>query len=143
MTVCKSCCGFLFGAAMILPVLAPTVAVPADRLPLLMPDDFESLRLVSCPVKAAGGFVALVSTYDASIQTMSLQLAASRDGIHWWRPDRRPALPNPPLGDYGGGMIWQMHRPIVEDGKMHVYYAGSEGIHGEIHDTRRGANSPG
>ena len=33
-------------------------------------------------------------------------------------------------------MIWQMHHPIVENGRMHVYYAGSEGIHGEIHDSR-------
>ena len=35
-------------------------------------------------------------------------------------------------------MIWQMHHPVVEDGKMHVYYAGSEGLHGEIFDTRFG-----
>lgn len=98
------------------------------------PDYAQFLEI--CPVKVAGGYVALVNYYDASIQTMCLQLAASRDGIHWWRPDRRPALPNPPLGDYGGGMIWQMHHPIVEEGRMHVYYAGSEGIHGEIHDTR-------
>ncbi len=98
------------------------------------PDYAQFLEI--CPVKMEGGYVALVNYYDASIQTMCLQLAASRDGIHWWRPDRRPALPNPPLGDYGGGMIWQMHHPIVENGRMHVYYAGSEGIHGEIHDSR-------
>ncbi len=98
------------------------------------PDYAQFLEL--CPVRVDGGQVALVTNYDASIQTMSLQLAASRDGIHWWRPDRRPALPNPPLGDYGGGMIWQMHHPIVENGMMHVYYAGSEGIHGEIRDSR-------
>jgi hypothetical protein len=98
------------------------------------PDYAQFLEL--CPVKTNGGYVALVTCYDASIQTMTLQMAASRDGIHWWRPDRRVALPNVPLGDYGGGMTWQMHHPIVERGKMHVYYAGSEGIHGEIHDTR-------
>ncbi|RKX30006.1 MAG: hypothetical protein DRP71_15740 [Verrucomicrobia bacterium] len=98
------------------------------------PDYAQFLEI--CPVTVDGGYVALINYYDAAIQTMSLQLAASRDGIHWWRPDRRPALPNPPLGDYGGGMIWQMHHPIVEDNRMHVYYAGSEGIHGEIVDTR-------
>ncbi len=98
------------------------------------PDYAQFLEL--CPVKVNGGYVALVTYYDASIQTMSLQLAASRDGINWWRPDRRPALPNPPLGDYGGGMIWQMHHPIIEHDSMHVYYAGSEGLHGDFHDTR-------
>lgn len=98
------------------------------------PDYAQFLEI--CPVPVDGGYVALVNHYDAVNQTMSLQLAASRDGINWWRPDRRPALPNPPLGEYGGGMIWQMHHPIVEKGSMYVYYAGSEGIHGEIHDTR-------
>ncbi|HRJ46053.1 MAG TPA: hypothetical protein PKY38_01735 [Opitutaceae bacterium] len=98
------------------------------------PDYAQFLEI--CPVKVDGGYVALVNYYDAVIQTMCLQLAASRDGVHWWRPDRRPALPNPPLGEYGGGMIWQMHSPIIEGNRMHVYYAGSEGLHGEIHDTR-------
>ncbi len=98
------------------------------------PDIAQFLEL--CPVKTNGGYVALVTCYDASIQTMSLQMAASRDGIHWWRPDRRPALANAPLGDYGGGMIWQMHHPIVEQGAMYLYYAGSEGIHGDIFDSR-------
>ena len=98
------------------------------------PDYAQFLEI--CPVKVDGGYVALVNYYEAAVQRMPLQIAASRDGIRWWRPDRRPALPNPPLGDYGGGMIWQMHHPIVEGGRMHVYYAGSEGIHGEILDTR-------
>lgn len=98
------------------------------------PDYAQFIEL--CPVKTNGGYVALVTYYDASIQTMSFQMAASRDGIHWWRPDRRAALPNVPLGEYGGGMTWQMHHPIVEHGTMYLYYAGSEGIHGEIHDSR-------
>ncbi len=100
------------------------------------PDYAQFLEI--CPVRVDGGYVALVNYYDAVIKTMCLQLAASRDGITWWRPDRRPVLANPPLGDWGGGMIWQMHHPIIEGGKMHVYYAGSEGLHGEIYDTRFG-----
>ncbi len=98
------------------------------------PDYAQFIEL--CPVKTADGYVALVTAYDASIQTITFQMAASRDGIHWWRPDRRAVLPAVALGDYGGGMNWQMHHPIVEGGTMYVYYAGSEGIHGEIHDTR-------
>lgn len=98
------------------------------------PDYAQFLEL--CPVEVDGGYVALVTYYDASLQTMSLQFAASRDGLQWWRPGRRPALPNPPLGEYGGGMTWQMHHPIVRGDSLYVYYAGSEGIHGEIHDSR-------
>ncbi len=98
------------------------------------PDFAQFLELT--PVQVDGGFIGVLTYYNSSIQTMSLQMAASRDGIHWWRPDRRPTLPNPPLGDYGSGMIWQMHHPIIEGHKMHVYYAGSEGLHGEIFDSR-------
>jgi hypothetical protein len=89
-----------------------------------------------CPVQLNKGFIGMLTYYDASNKTMSLQMAVSRDGINWWRPDRRPALANPPLGDYGGGMTWQMHQPIIENGKMYVYYAGSQGLHGEILDSR-------
>lgn len=98
------------------------------------PDYAQFLEI--CPLRANGGYVGFINVYDSVTQTMCLQMAASRDGVRWWRPDRRPALPNPPLGDYGGGMIWQMHSPIIEDGRIHVYYAGSEGLHGEIFDTR-------
>lgn len=89
-----------------------------------------------CPIRVPGGFVGMLTYYDASNKTMSLQMAASRDGINWWRPDRRPALPNAPLGDYGGGMIWQMHQPILADGRMYVYYGGTKGLHGEVLDSR-------
>lgn len=89
-----------------------------------------------CPVQLNKGYVGMLTYYDASNKTMSLQMAVSRDGINWWRPDRRPAFANPPLGDYGGGMTWQMHQPIIENGKMYVYYAGSQGLHGEILDSR-------
>jgi hypothetical protein len=78
----------------------------------------------------------MATYYDASTKTISLEMAGSRDGIHWWRPARRIALPNPPLGDYGGGMMWQMHNPIVENGKMFIYYGGAQGLHGEIYDSR-------
>lgn len=98
------------------------------------PDFAQFLELT--PLEVPGGLVGVVTYYNSATQTMSLQLAASRDGRRWWRPDRRDALPNPPLGDYGGGMIWQMHHPVVVDGEMIVYYAGSEGLHGEIFDTR-------
>jgi hypothetical protein len=89
-----------------------------------------------CPLQVEGGYVGMASYYDASNKTISLEMAASRDGIHWWRPDRRISLPNPPLGDYGGGMMWQMHQPIVEKGKMFIYYGGAQGLHGEIYDSR-------
>jgi len=67
------------------------------------PADTQFMEL--CPIAVPGGYVATVTVYHNLTQAIDLQWAASRDGIEWWRPDRRPALPNPPLGDYGGGMI--------------------------------------
>ena len=89
-----------------------------------------------CPLQVEGGYFGMATYYNASDKTISLEMAASRDGINWWRPSRRISLPNPPLGDYGGGMMWQMHSPIVEKGKMFIYYAGAQGLHGEVYDSR-------
>ena len=98
------------------------------------PSDTQFMEICLLPVK--GGYVGFVTVYHSILQTIDLQLAGSRDGINWWTVDRRPALPNRPLGDYGGGMIWQMKDPIVKGNLVHIYYSGVEGIHGEIFDTR-------
>jgi len=98
------------------------------------PDFAQFLEI--CPLPVAGGYVALVNYYDAAQQTMCLQFAASRDGLQWWRPDTRPALANAPIGDFGGGLIWQMRQPIVDGTRLYAYYSGSEGIHSAIVDSR-------
>ncbi len=98
------------------------------------PADTQFMEL--CPLKVPGGYVATVTVYHNHTQRIDLQWAASRDGIHWWRPDRRPALPNPPLGEYGGGMIWPMSVPILKGRRLHVYYSGTESLHGDLFNTR-------
>ena len=104
------------------------------------PDDAQFIEIA--PLAVPGGYIGFANAYHPAIQTMDLQVVASRDGISWWRPDRRPALPNPPLGEYGGGMIWQMREPVIEGDKLHVYYCGVQGLHGEILDTRYGPRVP-
>jgi len=97
------------------------------------PADTQFMEL--CPVKVPGGFVATLTVYHNHTQRIDLQWAASRDGIQWWRPDRRSALPNPPLGDYGGGMIWPMRAPVVAGPDLHVYYSGNESLHGDLFNS--------
>lgn len=89
-----------------------------------------------CPIEVPGGFVATTTVYHNFTQTIDLQWAASRDGIQWWRPERRAALANAPLGDYGGGMIWPMRQPVTDGDKLHVYYGGTEGLHGDLYNTK-------
>ncbi len=98
------------------------------------PADTQFMEL--CPLEVAGGFVATLTVYHTKTQNIDLQWAASRDGIHWWRPGRKPALPNPPLGEFGGGMIWPMRTPVPDGEKLHVYYAGTPGLHGDLFNTR-------
>ena len=98
------------------------------------PGDTQFMEL--CPIQVPGGYIAVVSVYHNMTQTIDLQWAASRDGIHWWRPERRPTLANAPLGEFGGGMIWPMRRPVFDEDQLHVYYGGSEGLHGDLYNTR-------
>jgi hypothetical protein len=100
--------------------------------------DHRDTQFMECvPHKVPGGYVALVSAYHPLSQTLDLRMAASRDGQNWWFPDRyQPAMPNRPLGEYGGGMLWQT-KNLIEDGKtLWIYYAGTEGAHRQISDTR-------
>ena len=88
------------------------------------------------PLKVNGGYIGMITMYLPITQTLNVRLALSRDGQNWWMPDRRPCLPNSPLGDYGGGMIWQSQNLHVVDGNIYLYYGGTEGTHRVIHETR-------
>ena len=96
--------------------------------------DTQHMELVPHPVP--GGILGIFSIYRPLTQTLNLRTGASRDGKQWWFPDRRPCLDNPPLGEYGGGMIWQSKNLVVDGDRLYVYYAGTEGIHRPIFDSR-------
>jgi hypothetical protein len=109
----------------------PGMALTADER------DHRDTQYQECvPLKVPGGYLALVTMYQPLTQTLNLRLAASRDGRQWWFPDRRACLDNAPLGDYGGGMIWQSQYLSVADGRLYVYYGGTEGPHRQISDSR-------
>ena len=88
------------------------------------------------PIKVEGGYMAMITMFHPITQTLNLRMAASRDSRRWWFPDRVACLDNPPMGDYGGGMIWQSQNLIVQDDKLYVYFGGTEGPHRQLIDTR-------
>ncbi len=98
------------------------------------PNDTEFMEMAVTPV--AGGYVGVLTLYRTSNQTLELQFAASRDGRYWWRPDRRACVEQPPLGDYGGGMMWGSHHMIGDGDDIHFYYSGLQGIHGDMLGTQ-------
>ena len=98
--------------------------------------DHRDTQFMECvPIRVPGGYVAMVSVYWPITQTLDTRMAASRDGARWWFPDRRPCLPNAPMGDYGGGMIWQSKDLTAEGNTLYMYYAGAEGAHRQISAT--------
>jgi len=110
-----------------------------DEVMLLTADerDHRDTQYQECvPHKVPGGYIGMITMYLPLTQTLNLRLAASRDGRRWWFPDRRPCFDNAPLGDYGGGMIWQSQYPIVENNRLYIYYGGTEGPHRQISDSR-------
>lgn len=80
------------------------------------------------------GFIGMTAVYHAMSQTMDLQFGASKDGLSFWRPiPRRPCLPNAPLGDYGGGMIWPSRSLVEHDGRLYIYYGATDALHGDLY----------
>jgi hypothetical protein len=109
-----------------------------DKTPLTADDrDHRDTQYQECvPLRVPGGYIAMVTMYLPITQTLNLRIAASRDGVRWWFPDRRPCLDNESLGDYGGGQIWQSQYLHVQDGNLYVYYGATESLHRQITDTR-------
>lgn len=108
----------------------------SERFPILLPDwrDHPGDQFMDLGYHPYGeGIIAIVTQYHSVPQTIDAAFAASRDGRTWWRPSRQPTIPNAPLGDYGGGMIW-MTRELVQDGdRFYLYYGATEGLHCDIY----------
>lgn len=66
----------------------------------------------------------------------SVQLAVSRDGVNWQRPERTPYIPLGIMGEHDAGCIWPILGMIRRGNEIWQYYAGSSETHG--HDDRDG-----
>lgn len=93
------------------------------------PQDLQFMEL--CLGRVTEGFLGVLTVYHNLAQTTDLQLAGSPNGRTWSRPSREPAVPVRRLGDYGGGMLWATRELVEDNGRMYVYYAASEGLHGD------------
>ena len=65
---------------------------------------------------------------------IDVQLAYSHDGEQWMRTkDRSPVIPVNPPGNFDGGSLYTVNRPIVTDDQILIYYCGSALTHGNDH----------
>ena len=108
-----------------------------DSEPLMRPDwrDANGDQIMEVGRYPYGdGYIGFVTMYHAVSQTIDVQFSVSADGEEFWRPIPRTAcVPNPPLGDYGGGMIWPYRLPIEQDDQLYLYYGALAGLHGDIY----------
>jgi hypothetical protein len=75
---------------------------------------------------------------NAGADTMQIQLATSRDTIHWERRFRTPFIPVGPAGSFDCGMIFAAH-PIVAGDEIRIYYGGFNVLHSVPQPNERAA----
>lgn len=76
----------------------------------------------------------LVQAYHHATDHVDTQLAVSRDGLLWQRPEREPIIPvGGSPGDLDTGQVYSWGSGIAElpDGLWGSLYAGSTGLHNE------------
>jgi hypothetical protein len=79
-----------------------------------------------------GAYVGFVMMYNAGTdRTVDCELAFSTDTVTWSRPFAgRPIIPRGAKGAYDSGCIYaQANPPVERDGKLMVFYGGSEAVH--------------
>ncbi len=110
--------------------------------------DFYSLPVVQYTSRVYVAFVSIYSHWKARIKKdgslsqfpgrADIQLATSRDGIHWSRsPGRTPFIRLGPEGSFWAGMLF-VKRPLpsASDPRLEVYFDGWQKVHND--PTRTG-----
>ena len=77
--------------------------------------------------------------WENSSNRLDVQLASSRDGIHWRRAGNRGTLiPNGKKGTWDGGCIFTAAQPLqVKDDTIFIYYSGLSLDHEQARPSRR------
>jgi len=81
---------------------------------------------------------------DDRDETIEIELAWSRDGIHWTRlPERQKFLTRGRPGEMDGYMVIPAQEPVVVGDDLYVYYTGHPNPHGAADANARSAGYRG
>ncbi len=69
---------------------------------------------------------------------IDIALAASRDGVRWYRYDRKPWIPLGPEGSFDAKSMNMSRGMYLKGDELSMYYVGYEGLHGSPKDAPRG-----
>lgn len=104
-------------------ILAPDQNDPTDIH--LYTNGYRSYRV------AQDAHIFVISSFHATTDLVDVQLATSRDGISWRRPDRRPLIRLGEEGTWDSGQIYVGAGTIDKGSELWVYYTGFRHGHGE------------
>ncbi len=109
----------------------------SERKLLMAPDwqDYNGDQIMQLDrIPYGDGFLGLTAIIHTVPQQIDLQWSASQDGTEYWRPiPRNACIPNGPVGDHGGGMIWPVQSCFEIDGRLYAYYGATRGLHCDIY----------
>jgi hypothetical protein len=78
----------------------------------------------------ANVFLGLIALFDTRKDLVHCELAWSPDTVRWERVcNGTPLIPRGPEGRFDWGCIYAAASPIVRNGEIRLYYAGSDGPH--------------
>lgn len=105
--------------------------------------DFYSLPVIQYTSRVYVAFISIYSHWEAQIKEdgslsqfpgrADIQLATSRDGIHWSRsPGRTPFIRLGPEGSFWAGMLF-VKRPLpsASDPRLEIYFDGWQKVHND------------
>ncbi len=81
---------------------------------------------------AANAYFIFTSTYHHTADNLDVQLAVSRDGVHWTRPERKPFIPNGPPGSMDDATIYCGVGLLRQGDELWMYYHASRARHNQV-----------
>jgi len=82
---------------------------------------------------AANAYFIFTSMYPHPSDNLEVQLAVSRDGVNWTRPERRPFIPNGEPGSFDDATVYCGVGLIRQGEELWMYYHGSRARHNQVY----------
>ena len=80
---------------------------------------------------AENAYFIFTSMYHHTVDNVDVQLAVSRDGTHWTRPERKPFIPNGGPGSLDDASAYVGVGLLRQGDELWMYYYGSRAKHNE------------
>ena len=81
---------------------------------------------------AANAYFIFTSMYHHPADNLDVQLAVSRDGVNWTRPERRAFIPNGEPGSFDDATVYCGVGVIRKGDELWMYYHGSRARHNQV-----------